>query len=311
MKKYFKIFGLLFGVLSLTGCSDKEDFNTAGGVTVQMGQNELSVKENQGMINVPITLSGNANGPVVVNLKVEGTGNIPAVPYEERDGKWSGNYIVTSETINFPAGVSTVDVEISLLDDYEETGDRTFTISIASCEGATIGTVSSTLVTVIDNESLPLYDIIPGKWSMSYVDRDGQPAVGSMSITGYPEGTEEYKEGQLLIMGLCGFDDMGCYGYLVEDEATGKAYVEIDLPFGIGWYDQAHLIVACGSNTKISGYADLANDITLRAEFDKETQTITFAPEDKIWLIVTSPDFSDILGNIGTSQQMVMTRPQE
>lgn len=39
--KYTKIFALTLGLLSLTACSDKDDFNTAQNVTVEMGVSEL------------------------------------------------------------------------------------------------------------------------------------------------------------------------------------------------------------------------------------------------------------------------------
>lgn len=60
--KYTKIFALTLGLLSLTACSDKDDFNTAQNVTVEMGVSELSVNENGGRITVPVKLSGEANG---------------------------------------------------------------------------------------------------------------------------------------------------------------------------------------------------------------------------------------------------------
>lgn len=304
--KYIKIFALTLGMLSLTACSDNDDFNTASNVSVEMASSELSVNENAGLINVPVKLSGDANGPVKVQVKVEGCGEIPGVPYVENNGVWSGNYIVTSETLNIPAGESSVNVEIQLVDDIIETGDWTFSVTIVSCEGATIGNTTSTIVTVADNEALPIYELLQGAWKMTYTDRDGNVTTGNVTILGYDEGTEEYNAGALEFWGIAGFDDFGMYAYLVED--NDKFYLELEFPTIFGRYDATHYVFGCGSNKQITSLGELANEIIIRGEFDKATQTISFAPEDKIWCMVASADFSDILGNVGTSTKMSMSR---
>ena len=311
--KYIKIFALTLGMLSLAACSDNDDLNTAPNVTVEMASSELSVKENSGLINVPVKLSGEANGPVKVQLKVEGCGEIPAVPYVETNGVWDGNYIVTSETLNIPAGETSVNVEIRIVDDIVETGDRTFSVTIVSCEGATIGNNASTIVTVADNESLPTYDLIQGEWKMSYIDRDGAKNSANFTITGYAEGTEEYNNGMLEFGGIAadlfGTDEIWVPMFLVEDDPDSeKPYVVVPTPQAFAMYDGAHYVWLCGSTAPNPKYEDLANDCMLIGEFDKATQTITFQPTDKMWYVVASPDFSDILGNIGTFSSMTMSR---
>ena len=65
-------------------------------------------------------MTGDPNGPVKVKIVVEASASNPALPFEEKEGKWSGNYIITSETINIPADEKTANVEISTVDDLEE-----------------------------------------------------------------------------------------------------------------------------------------------------------------------------------------------
>lgn len=311
--KYTKIFALFLGALSLTACSDKEEFNTASGVTVEMANSELTVNENGGLITVPVKLSGEANGPVKVQLKVEGCGEIPAVPYVETNGTWDGNYIVTSETLSIPEGETSVSVEIRLIDDILETGDRTFSVTIVSCEGAVIGNNASTLVTVADNESLPIYQLIQGDWKMSYIDRDGNKTSANFTITGYDEGTEEFNAGMLEFGGIAadlfGTTEIWVPMYLIEDDPdSDKPYVVVPTPKPFAYYDDANYVWLCGSTAPITGYLDLANDCMLIGEFDKETQSITFQQNAKMWYVVASFNFSSVLGDVGTLQNMVMTR---
>lgn len=311
--KYIKIFALTLGMLSLTACSDNDDFNTSPNVTVEMASSELSVNENGGLINVPVKLSGEANGPVKVQLKVEGCGEIPAVPYVENNGVWDGNYIVTSETLNIPAGETSVNVEIRLIDDIIETGDRTFSVTIISCEGATIGNIASTLVTVADNEALPTYDLIQGDWKMTYTDREGNKTSANFTITGYAEGTDEYKQGMLEFGGIAadlfGTDEIWVPMFLVEDDPDSeKPYLVVPTPEPFAYYNATNYVWLCGSDISNTSYPALANDYMLIGEFDKATQTITFDSNSKMWYIVASFDFSSVLGNVGTFTNMVMSR---
>lgn len=311
--KYTKIFALTLGLLSLTACSDKDDFNTAQNVTVEMGVSELSVNENGGRITVPVKLSGEANGPVKVQLKVEGCGEIPAMPYVENNGVWDGNYIVTSETLNIPKGETSVSVEIRLIDDILETGDRTFSVTIVSCEGAIIGNVGSTIVTVIDNEAFPNYQLLQGEWKMSYTDRSGDRQIANFSITGYDEGTEEYNAGMFQFGGIAadlfGTNEIWVAMYLVEDDPDSeKPYVVVPTPQPFAYYDSSNYVWLCGSDVSNKDYNSLVNEYLLIGEFDKATQTITFEPNSKMWYVVASFTFDNVVGDVGTFSNMVMTR---
>ena len=303
--KYVKLFAMAVGALLFTACSDDNNFNTASDVTVQMGQNEISVVESRGIINVPIQLSGQANGSVKVEIKVEGTGEIPAAPFEEVNGEWTGNYILSSNTINFPEGETNASVEINLVDDYIETGDHTFTISIVSAEGATIGAQSSTTIVMIDNEAFPAYDQIQGNWKFKFTDFNGNPASYNLTIEGYEEGTQEYADG---ILDVGGFLNNPAYltMYLTEDEATGKVYVEFRLPESMIWFDAAQGLLVWGIG--MDGDGELMSSAVIRGEFDKSTQTITFNQDDTIGFFVAPENLSPITGIIDSATAISMTR---
>lgn len=302
--KYVKLFALALGAVLFTACSE-DKYNTASDVTVEMAQADLTVKETDGIINVPLKVTGKANGPISVQIKVEGTGNEAPIPYQDYNGTWKGDYLVTSETLNIPEGETTVSVEISLFDDIIETGDRTLNVSIASCEGATIGTLSTTVVTIADNESLPVYDLIQGAWKFNFLDWDGAAATENVTITGYPEGSKEYNQGILDLEGLLNNPTLLTL-YLIEDKANNKYYVEMQLPEPIIWYNASNLIWVIGFDNSINKF--LTSDMTIRGEFDKETQTINFNPTDKIGYYIAAPDMSSALGFYDSATQMQFTR---
>lgn len=303
--KYVKIFALALGTVLFAACSDKTEYNSASGVTVEMAQSEVTFNENAGIVSVPLVLTGEANGPVKVTVKVVGTGDIPAQPYEQNpDGTWSGNFILSSETLNIPEGETTVAAELNLIDDLDETGDREVTVTITSCEGAAIGALSSTVVTIKDNEKLPVYDLIQGSYTFNCINAKGAASSTPVKINGYPEGTQEYEEGYLELEGLLNNPTILSL-YLTQDEANGKYYVSMDLPEPIIWYDASHYIWVLGSNT--AGNPTTAPTL-VTGEFDKATQTITFKETDKIIFYVASPDFSSQLGTYDTATQIVMKK---
>lgn len=302
--KSVKLFAASLSILLLASCSDKEDYNTASGVSVEMAQSEMTVKENQGLVEIPLKVTGEANGPISVKVEVKGAGNIPASPFVETNGVWQGNFVVSSETLNIPKDETSVAVEINLIDDLEETGDRSLEVKIVSCEGASIGTVSSTLVTISDNESMPVYDMIQGNWKFNYTNRAGNSTSTSVTIYGFEEGTEEYEEGILELEGLLNNPTVLTL-YLTHDESTNKYYVSMMLPEPIIWYDASNYIWVIGTNA--AGSPTTAQ-MAVTGEFDKKSQTITFNEDDKIWFYVASPDFSSQLGVYDTAQKMSFTK---
>lgn len=290
--KYIKILALALCGMALTACSNDDEMNSAAGVSVEMGVSEISVKENVGEFRIPVKVTGEANGPIKIQVKVEGTGSNPAIAFEERNGEWSGNYIVTSETLNIPAGETTVYVDMSTVDDFEENAARTMTVTIASAEGAAIGAVSSTQVTILDNDALP-YDKIQGAWTMNYTDYDGKPASMSCNIVGYDENTAEYGK----LLSVTGFFektsslDLEFY----ENEETGEVTLTMHLPEPISYFKGDPNLFIWVLGTAANGNPALT-DYVVTGTYDVATKTITFDQSAKIWFYVASPDFSNMLG---------------
>lgn len=234
--KYIKFFALAAGIMGLVACSDdKKDYNTSSEVMVEMASAELTVKENMGIFNVPVELTGNPNGIVTVTVKVEESGVSSAKEATMVDGKRVGNYIVTSKTINIPAEDKRANIQINAIDDDDENDDRTFTITIVKAEGAKIDeSRNTTVVTLKDNDKVP-YEKLQGAWSLSWNDLDtGGKVSYDVTITGYNEGTPNYGK-VLLINGLFTTPDalIKPGGSQLElryfyNEATDECYVELE-----------------------------------------------------------------------------------
>lgn len=299
--KYVKIFAVAMASLSLAACSDKDDYNTTAGVTVEMSQSVLEVKENKGIFKIPVKITGDANGPVRVTVKIEGVGTNPAVPFEDRNGEWSGNYIVTSETINIPSDSKTAGIEINTVDDRIENDDRSFSVTIVSAEGATIGTPASTIVTLLDNDKIP-YEKIQGIWNMTASNYfNGAEVSAQIALEGFEDGTFQY--GKLLNL----------YGWVLEpeeamdilfvhDELSGKTNIEINVPQKLGIYQNPYYIYAYTIN---GGYLSGGS---LVGEVNEDYTEISFDPEDALIIYVITEDGSDALGSMGAIENIKFTR---
>lgn len=307
--KYVKIFALALGALTLTACSNDDDYNTASNVTVEMAQSEIEFRENAGVSNpvyVPIQITGDANGPVKVTVKVEGSGSNPALPYEDRNGEWSGNYLVTSTTITIPADEKRASVEIKTFDDIEENDDRTFTITIETAEGATIGNPSSTIVTLLDNDKGSAYDKLTGSWNFNFTNSDGQAESTPITISALEPGEEGYGT-ELLLEGLLNNPTIVTLYYYSDND--GNPYVEFILPEPIIGYDADNYIWAMVSQISESGGVSVATRPTaIRGEVSEDLRTITFNPSDMIGFIVAAKDLSALVGIYELADGITITR---
>lgn len=61
--KYIKLLMLLAIVGIFAGCSDDESFNTSS-ATIGFTSDRLVLKENSGMVNIPIEIKGRINGDI-------------------------------------------------------------------------------------------------------------------------------------------------------------------------------------------------------------------------------------------------------
>lgn len=219
--KINKIFMIALAALTMTSCSDDDtDYNTAGDVTVSMQQAEMSVSEdfNGTYYNIPVIVTGEANGPVRVTVEFTADSADPAV--EDKD------YLVTEKSIVIPSDTNIGYIQFYPVGDDIQNPDRIFVATIVKAEGAQIGQNPSCIVTLLDNERLlpEAYAKVIGDWMMS-CDAGEYP----MTISGYEEGEDGYLT-KVVMSGWHGEDVCQAVAGFSLDASTGQ--VILSVPFG-------------------------------------------------------------------------------
>ncbi len=207
-------------------CSDNDSsWNTAADVTVNMKPIEnkqedddtLRVKEGVGIFNVPVVVTGEANGPVKVTVSVKETGTNPA--------KKDVNYMVTDTTVVISEG--TGNIEIKAIDDADINEDRTFDVTIVSAEGAKIGDHPTTPVKLRDNDS-EFYEKLQGNWNLNYFDGDGAAQSDAVTITGATDDADEDYNKTLYMSGIFGYKWLTAILSYQYDKNTNQGSLSFD-----------------------------------------------------------------------------------
>ena len=237
--KFRKIYALLLASALFASCSNEDEISwNSSEATVSMGQAELVVKENKGMVNVPVVVEGKLNGAVEVTVEVAEVGENPAME--------DVHYLVTTKSVVIPADATSGKIEFKTVDDAVINEARTFVMSIKNVNGATVGAVDSTVVTLKDNDS-QFYEKLQGRWKMTSVNSNGGSQSWNVNIVGVEEGEEGYNE-VFQVTGIMGYDWTSMTMFYNYDIATQTGYVYI--PFGY--------IFAQGVNFGLGGTQDVA-----------------------------------------------------
>ena len=281
-------------------CSDDDSsWNTAADVTVSMKTTAMKVKENVGIFNVPVVVTGETNGPVKVNVSVKETGDNPA--------KKDVNYLVTDTTVIISDGEG--NIEIKAVDDDEINDPRTFSVTIISAEGAKVGTQATTEITLRDNDS-EFYDKLQGTWTMTSQSRSGAAQSWTVTIAGDGEDADDYDGHYLYVTGMMGYDFTTAVLTYNYDKATNAGSVTFDnlgqykfaddLDFGLG--DSHMSVMLLNLNGSSLSYTPISG--TWSADF----KTITFTPSAMLFggIFTSSGQFSGY--NWFTATKMVLTK---
>lgn len=180
--KYIKLFMLMVAAILFTACSDEETYNTDATSVVEFEKTTMTVKENEGIVKLPVKITGKRNGMIRLTIKAEGVdGGSEAAAKESVNGS-EGDYSITTKTLIVKTDTVTSEVmnfEMKVIDDKIMNSDRKvrFTLSV---EGAKLG-AKSTLDVKIENDERTVYDLIAGDWVMSYsevqFDKDNKPLM--------------------------------------------------------------------------------------------------------------------------------------
>ncbi|MDE7024433.1 MAG: hypothetical protein K2O88_00950 [Paramuribaculum sp.] len=250
--KFNKIIAITVALLAFTSCSDDDvDYNSNGGVTVEMADATLSVEENvkDGLLNVPIVVKGNANGMVKVDIAISSPANEGAI--EDK------HFLVTGKTINIPADKKEGYVEIFIKDDRFKNPNHSFNVTITSAEGATIGAIKSTTVTIVDNDQT-LYGRIQGTWRMNGFDGFSDNALKQRycTISGVPEDMDGF--GTTLFLDFTDDDAIALHVEAKLVKATDNSGQEFDAiaiscPQKVGTYSSYDLQLFGSDGNQIYG----------------------------------------------------------
>lgn len=281
--KPLKILASILALFSMVSCSDydstpdKPDTNTAGDVTIEMAQTQISFLESKGVVKVPVKVKGKANGYIVATCKVDEVLESPAME--------DYHYYLTSPTIYIAPGDSTGYFEIRMRDNNEINPARLFTITLVRVTGAQIGAPNNTIVTIEDNDDKP-YDRLDGTW---YVATSASQ-YKQITLASYTPEDPAYGYSYRLV-GLFGDNtldenDSGYYPinvFFSYDAKTEEGSLRIPLYQTIGYYDlngQQQPIRLVGVITNNNNTMDLfaKGDITLTWNSDHTELYIISSP---------------------------------
>lgn len=282
---------LLVAVTFLGACSSNDDkWNTAADVTVSMQNSTMSFKENSGIVNVPIVVSGETNGNVFVTVEVKETGSNPA--------KEDVHYYVTDKTINISGNKG--NVEIEMVDDDDINEARTFEVSIVDAKGAKISDNSSTVITIKDNDS-NIYEKLQGNWIMTGVDRTGTNAISwKVKITGAIDESDADYNKVLYITGMGGFTDFQNTKVRLNytfNEATQKGTLEIGNMQKYNVLENVDLNLGSLCNVKVSNLSNgQLTTTSIYGTWDDDFKNITFDEDQVLFAGIYSAASDSFLG---------------
>lgn len=203
--KYIKLFMLLVAATVFAACSDDDSWNSKE-VTVGFDNPTLSIKENSGLVNIPINVKGLRNGDIALVIKAEETGDNPAVE--------DVNYMITDKTLNLKADdleEGVVNIELKTIDDQEINENRTLKLIITDAKGATIENNEIT-ITLRDNDAA-FYEKFFGTWTLNATEYNGPddpptPFTAKIKITG-PNDEADADYNNILYASSAGMFDVG------------------------------------------------------------------------------------------------------
>jgi hypothetical protein len=278
-----KIFTLAMGVAMFTACSDDDDWNTSD-ATVSLTNQEISFKENKGIVTIPITVEGTLNGPAHITVETVETGENPAMN--------DVHYLITSKEINIPEDGSSVSVELMTVDDDEINENRTFILRIKDAQGIKIGSQNETLVTLKDNDAV-FYEKLQGAWTWS----DNQGNSWNIEIEGYDEDEEGYND-ILYMYGVMGYSWTEVplkYNF----DATTKTG-SLTLLYGEIMAEGVNFGLSTLMDVYTGGINDEGTAITLEGgiegTWNDDFTQITFEPTKALYLWLFSTGTSDFSG---------------
>jgi len=136
----------------------------AGGV-LQFSSAQFFVNENAGLATITVTRANGSDGTVGVNY-ASGRG----------DARPGVDYVATSGTLTFGPGETQKSFSVTVMSDGQINGNVTFGLTLSNATGgATLGTPSSTALTIIDKDGTPTQRFVNNVY-LEVLGRVAEPA---------------------------------------------------------------------------------------------------------------------------------------
>ena len=129
-----------------------------------------SEAEDGGSVDVTVNASSAPSAALTVNLDSQAETATEA-----------SDYTAPPTTFTFPAAMTSHTFSVNITDDNTAEGDETFTMTLASGTGYTVGMPATTTVTITDDDTPP----VTVTMSASDGDSDGNAVEGAAGTTGY------------------------------------------------------------------------------------------------------------------------------
>ena len=120
--------------------------------TLQLSAAGYSASEGAGKIDITVTRSGSTVGTASVNFATTDIAGLQSCALANGRASERCDYVTSIGTVRFAAGETAKTVTIPFIDDMILEGNETFTISLNSATGASLGSPATATVTIVDND---------------------------------------------------------------------------------------------------------------------------------------------------------------
>ena len=122
--------------------------------TIQFSASAYPVNEGDGRVNITVTRAGDTSGPASVGYSTNDSAGLQNCNVFNHIASPRCDYINVIGTATWAAGDATAKTfSVAIVDDSYAEGTETFTVSLNSPSGATLGAQSTATVTITDNDA--------------------------------------------------------------------------------------------------------------------------------------------------------------
>jgi hypothetical protein len=133
----------------------RENDSSLAAPTVQFSQANYNVGEANGNVTVTVTRSGDTSGTSTVSYTTSDTDNFTIPCFDTTGTSAFGrcDFATSLDTLTFAAGETSKTFQVPIIDDALDENNETFTMTLSSASGATLGASSGATVTIVDNDT--------------------------------------------------------------------------------------------------------------------------------------------------------------